>query len=134
MGRSFSCTFPITSSRLLAQKTIVIPPTKRVLILSFVALLLCHVAHAQSTASIEGQVIDQNGAVLPAVEITAASLKLGIVRVGATDNDGRYQIAGLPVGSYRIEVRAKGFETQVIENLTLDVRRRSYPELSTSGG
>ena len=79
---------------------------------------LCHLAHAQSTASIEGQVIDQNGALLRAVEITAVSPMMGITRVGATDDDGRYQIAALPVGSYRIEVRARDFKRR-----SLRVRR-----------
>ncbi len=97
-------------------------------------ILLCHLVHAQSTASIEGQVTDQNGALLRAVEITAVSPMMGIARVGATDDDGRYQIAALPVGSYRIEVRAPGFQTQIIESSTLEVGRTRHPELSTSGG
>jgi len=99
------------------------PPINRVLVLSFVVILLCHTVHAQSTASIEGQVIDQNGAILPSVEITVVSNNIGIMRVGATDDDGRYQIAALPVGSYRIEVRAEGFQTQIIERLNLEVGR-----------
>ena len=86
-------------------------------------ILLCHLVHAQSTASIEGQVTDQNGALLRAVEITAVSPMMGIARVGATDDDGRYQIAALPVGSYRIEVRAPGFQTQIIESSKLEVGR-----------
>ena len=41
-----------------------------------------------------------------------------------TDDDGRYQIPALPVGSYRIEVRAHGFQTQIVESSTLEVGRR----------
>ena len=36
----------------------------------FVVILLCNSVHAQSTASIEGQVNDQHGAIVPGVEIT----------------------------------------------------------------
>ena len=50
---------------------------------------LCHLAHAQSTASIEGQVNDQNGAIVPAVEITVVSPEMGISRVAVTDDDGQ---------------------------------------------
>ena len=85
---------------------------------------LCSSVHAQSTASIEGQVNDQQGAIVHAVEITVVSLESGIRRVTMTDADGRYQVAALPVGSYRIEVRAHGFQTQIIESLTLEVGRR----------
>ena len=90
----------------------------------FVVILLCSPVHAQSTASIEGQVNDQHGAVVSAVDITVLSRKIGIRRVAVTDADGRYQAAALPVGSYRIEVRAHGFQTQIIESLTLEVGRR----------
>jgi hypothetical protein len=90
----------------------------------FVVICLCSPVHAQSTASIEGQVNDQPGALVPAVEITVVSREIGIRRIAVTDADGRYQIAALPVGSYRISVSAAGFQTQVVESLTLEVGRR----------
>jgi len=90
----------------------------------FVVVLICVPVYAQSTASIEGQVYDQHGAVVSAVEITVVSRKIGIRRVAVTDADGRYQVAALPVGTYRIEVRIHGFQTQIIESLTLEVGRR----------
>src|SRR6185369_281323 len=79
--------------------------------------------HAQSTASIEGQVIDQFGAILNEVEITVVSRESALKRIVATDEDGRYQISGLPVGRYQIEVRARGFQTQIVENSALEVGR-----------
>ncbi len=78
VGWLLSFKFPIASSPLLAMQAIVRPPTKRVLGLSLLVILLCHLVHAQSTASIEGQVTDQNGAILRAVEITAVSPTMGI--------------------------------------------------------
>jgi hypothetical protein len=87
-------------------------------------ILLCSPVHAQSTASIEGQVNDQHGAIVPAVEITVVDREIGLSRVAVTDDVGRYQISALPVGAYRIEVRASGFQTQIVESLTLEVGRR----------
>jgi hypothetical protein len=87
-------------------------------------ILFCSSAQAQSTATLEGQVKDQNGAVVPRVEITIISRAFGIKRVSRTDDDGRYQVSGLPVGAYRIEVRAPGFQSQVVESSTLEVGRR----------
>jgi hypothetical protein len=90
----------------------------------FVVILFCHPVHAQSTASLEGQVNDQHGAIVPGVEITVIGREIGLKRVTVTDDDGRYQITVLPVGSYRIEVRTPGFQTQIVESSTLEVGRR----------
>jgi hypothetical protein len=89
---------------------------------SFVLLLNIQV-QAQSSASIEGQVTDQNSATVPGVEITAVRGEISFKRVTVTDAAGRYQITALPVGSYRIETQAKGFQTQIVEGLRLEVGR-----------
>jgi Carboxypeptidase regulatory-like domain len=123
---------PIEFVRTFARRSMVKPdkelPRVRANLISiaalFVPILLCNSVHAQSTASIEGQVNDQHGAIAPGVEITVVSSEIGLRRVAVTDDDGRYQIAALPVGSYRIEVRARGFQTQIVESSTLEVGRR----------
>ena len=82
------------------------------------------VTHAQSTASIEGQVIDQHGAVVPGVKITARSPAIGVERMAVSDSSGRYQLAALPVGEYSVAVNAAGFKGQVVERLRIEVGRR----------
>jgi hypothetical protein len=47
---------------------------------------------AQSTASVEGQVIDQHGAVIPGVRITASNSAISIERETTSDSNGRYQL------------------------------------------
>lgn len=89
-----------------------------------IVLLLCFPAPAQSTASIEGLVTDPSGAVVPAVAITASSFAMSISRKTTTDEAGRYQLVALPVGNYTVEVRAQGFQTQIVRDLTLPVARR----------
>ena len=79
---------------------------------------------AQSTASIEGQVVDQHGAVIAGVKIVARNSAIGVERVTTSDSDGRYQLAALPVGDYTVEVTAVGFKQQVIEDLRIEVGRR----------
>jgi Carboxypeptidase regulatory-like domain/TonB dependent receptor-like, beta-barrel len=86
-------------------------------------LIFSITARAQSTASIEGEVTDQNGSVVSAVQVIARSSERGVNRVTATDDAGRYQIAALPIGNYSIEVKAKGFQLQVIDALRLEVGR-----------
>lgn len=80
--------------------------------------------HAQSSTSIEGQIVDQLGAVVPRVEVRAVSKAIGVERVTETDDDGRYEIPALPVGEYRLLVQAEGFNTQVLETIRVEVGRR----------
>jgi len=89
-----------------------------------ILLVFCFPVPGQSTAAIEGQVTDQNGGAIPGVEIKAFSRAIAIERVTTSDNAGRYQINALPVGDYRIEVKAGGFQTQVLERLQVEVARR----------
>ena len=68
----------------------------------FLLLLLGSSLRAQSTASIEGQVTDQNGAAIPAVEIVTTNAETGLKRATTTDAAGSYEINALPVGEYRL--------------------------------
>src|SRR5574338_810091 len=86
-------------------------------------LTLALPGRAQSTASIAGQVVDQQGAVIPGVTITVRNLAMGIKREARSDHSGRYQIAALPVGEYSIGASADGFKTQLIAGLRIEVGR-----------
>jgi hypothetical protein len=89
---------------------------------------------AQSTASIEGLVTDQFGSVISGVEITASDASIGTIRQMLTDSSGRYQFAALPLGEYRLEVRAKGFQSQILESLRLEVGRRVTQDFQLAVG
>ena len=86
--------------------------------------LLSTFVAAQSTASIEGEVTDQQGALISDASITGSAAEIGVSRATVTDISGRYQIAALPVGDYRLEVRAKGFKTRIVEGIRIEVGRR----------
>jgi hypothetical protein len=78
---------------------------------------------AQSTASIEGLVLDQNGAVIQAVQLTVRSKSIGVQRHTMSDASGRYQFSSLPVGEYLIEGTAAGFKKLLVENIRIEVGR-----------
>jgi outer membrane receptor protein involved in Fe transport len=78
-------------------------------------------ARPQSTAVLQGTVTDQAGAVVTGVKITVRNQATGVERTTETDSNGAYQVAALPVGVYRIEVRANGFQSQNVSDLTLEV-------------
>src|SRR5829696_4052420 len=91
-----------------------------------IALLLAVAlnASAQSTASIEGQVVDQNGAVIAGVTIIATNNAIAVERVATSDESGRYQLPALPVGNYTVAARTTGFKQTIVANLSLEVGRR----------
>lgn len=82
---------------------------------------ICPVVFAQSTATLQGTVTDPSGASVANAKVTVHNQATGIERTTQTDSSGSYQVAALPVGLYRVEVRAQGFQTAVVNSLQLEV-------------
>jgi len=98
-------------------------------------LSLCTIdVSAQSTGSIEGQVIDERGSLLPGVQLIARSQDISVWRVTETDGAGRYLVAGLPLGDYQLVVKANGFKSQVIEQIHVQVGRRVTQDFQLAVG
>jgi hypothetical protein len=81
------------------------------------------ITFAQSTATLQGAVTDPSVAVMSGARVTVRNQATAIERVAQTDSDGNYQVAALPPGVYRVEAQARGFERQVVSDLTLEVSR-----------
>jgi hypothetical protein len=73
----------------------------------------------QALSTISGSVVDQSGAALPGVAITAYSTTRNARQEGVTDAYGRFELAGLAQGSYTLEAELPGFERSQ-QTLTLD--------------
>ena len=98
-------------------------------------LLLFHLtAMAQSTATLQGTVVDQLGAVVPNAKVIVRNRATGVKRATQTDNTGHYQLAALPVGSYRVEVQAPGWQTQVANDLTLEISQTTIQNFQLAVG
>ena len=70
-------------------------------------------AFAQSaTATIEGTIVDQSGALLPGVTVTITEVDTGTQRVATTDASGVFSAPLLPVGVYSLTAELAGFQTQ----------------------
>jgi hypothetical protein len=52
----------------------------------------------QSTATLQGRIVDPNGAIVPGAKITLRRNESGFERIGESDKEGNYQVAAL-VGS-----------------------------------
>ena len=80
---------------------------------AFVLFLLTFVTagavSAQTTSTLTGLVLDQQGAVLPGASVTAKHAETSLARHATTGADGRYTIALLPVGTYDVTAELPGF-------------------------
>ena len=103
--------------------------------LALVALaLLPSMAFAQSTAGIRGTVTDEQGGALPGSTIVLRNQATGEERTTVSDRTGLYQIASVPPGLYRLEVKANGFQTRVLKDLRLEVAQVSVQNVRLSLG
>jgi hypothetical protein len=84
----------------------------RLSLLTAAIILLSFPAFAQSTATIQGTVVDTQNAPIPGATIVITNTATGLSRTIVTDASGTYVAASLPPGEYRIEVSLAGFTTQ----------------------
>jgi len=90
-------------------------------VLAFVALASLSLSAQQITGNIRGTVTDPSGAVIRSATVTALQSETGLSRETTTDRDGNYVLLELPVGHYRVQVAAKGFQQYVQDGITLNV-------------
>jgi hypothetical protein len=98
----------------------------RVAATCFAAILFTFSGPAQvTTSTIAGVVTDQTGSVVTNARIVATVPATGQQRGATTNSLGEYVLAQLAPGVHRVTVTATGFQTSVVENLTLDIAQRS---------
>jgi len=79
--------------------------------------------HAQSTqGAILGTVRDATGAIVPNATVTVTNIDTSVAHTDTTDSSGNYQVLNLSAGHYKVEITASGFDTTVINNLSLVAR------------
>ncbi len=88
---------------------------------ALVAALGSTAVHAQSTATLSGNVSDPLGAVLPGAQIMVHGLSTGVDRTVTSDDAGNYTVPSLQPGNYSVTVRAPGFADYKVASLSLQV-------------
>ena len=87
-------------------------------------LLIAVNAGAQTqitTGTIQGTVVDANGAVVPGANVEIKNLGTNFSRTVTSDEDGRFVAPLLQPGNYSVTVAKPGFATTVLENTVLTV-------------
>src|SRR5215471_15385931 len=70
-------------------------------------------------ATIFGTITDSTGAVIAKAQVTVSNTNTGLKRVGLSDLEGQYHLAGLPPGMYTVRAEKEKFQTQVLERIAL---------------
>jgi hypothetical protein len=85
---------------------------------------------AQSTTgTLRGRVTDPTGAVIPQATVTAAGPQ-GQKTTTVTDNQGNYELKGLPPGSYTITTSAKGFAVSTEQNFAISTSQVQHFDIA----
>ena len=92
------------------------------LFLVFLLATIPHTAQGQlaGTGAISGTVTDPTGAVIPNATVTATLVEQNTKTTRISTDAGDYNITPLIPGVYTVTVTAKGFETFVQKNITVD--------------
>jgi len=92
-------------------------------------------AYAQQTTGIlQGRVADETGGVLPGVDITARNTDTGITRVAVSDDEGRYRLSQLSLGTYQVTAELAGFQAGVVQGITLSIVQASIVNITLRVG
>jgi hypothetical protein len=80
-------------------------------------------ARGQSVAiaEVSGMVSDPSGARLAGAQVTMIETSKNAIRSTVSDSVGRYTLPNLPVGPYRLEVKAAGFKDYAQTGIVLEV-------------
>ena len=76
---------------------------------------------AQSTAALSGTVTDSTGAVVASAKVVVTNQATGVESATQTDTAGAYLFPSLPIGIYRLQVSASGFQSALVADLKLEV-------------
>jgi hypothetical protein len=78
---------------------------------------------ADSEGTLSGRVVDPSGRAVPNANVVLRNSATLVEQMGTTNNEGIYEVAGLPVGTYRMQIMVPGFRLYTVEALTVDVAR-----------
>ncbi|MFM8392803.1 MAG: carboxypeptidase regulatory-like domain-containing protein, partial [Acidobacteriota bacterium] len=91
-----------------------------------------------NTAMLSGFVEDSNGASVSGASVSVTAIERNQSAVGQTDEQGRFRFSYLPVGAYKLVIKANGFATReqtlvltVGQSLSLTI---NLPVASVAGG
>ncbi|MDM7924003.1 MAG: carboxypeptidase regulatory-like domain-containing protein [Pyrinomonadaceae bacterium] len=88
----------------------------------FTMLSISAIAQSQATTgTVQGTIVDPNGAVVSGATITVKNNATGFERTVTTNSDGFFTAPLLPLGRYKITTTASGFSSSVLDNVEVNI-------------
>jgi hypothetical protein len=108
------------------RHTRALPTLARAALAAALPLLIVSASHAQdaATGDLMGRATDTSGAALVGARVVATRSATASVRETTTDSAGRYTLANLAPGEYRVAIEAPGFASRTLERVVVEVGRR----------
>ena len=75
----------------------------------------------QTSGNVTGRILDQQGAAIPGVTVTAKNAETGLSRSEVSDAEGLYRLNALPVGSYDLTAELQGFTAVSRKQIAVNV-------------
>ena len=72
------------------------------------------------TGSLTGVIEDTTGARIAGAQLTITNVATGISRRVSTDEEGRWRVAALDAGKYKVTVEASGFKKTIADNVEVE--------------
>jgi hypothetical protein len=91
-------------------------------------------AFAQTSAGVNGFVLDSSRAAMPDTQVTIINLETGAKREALTNESGGYQFTLLQPGRYSISVRHQGFKRVSRDGIQLEVNQVARVDFSLELG
>jgi hypothetical protein len=108
---------------------------KTVLRIASLFLTLVSAAMAQvNTSTLAGLVKDETGAAVPNAKVTATMLGTGQQRATTSNEAGEFVVPQLAPGGYRLNITHPGFQTAVVDNITLNIAVREIININLKLG
>ena len=85
------------------------------------------------TATLQGQILDPSGSVIPKAKVTAVNKGTGLSRSAETSATGSYEVPALPAGEYTVTAQISGFQTQT-KDVTLEVGQTAALDFTLAVG
>jgi hypothetical protein len=114
--------------------------TKRAVIIGVSLIAACWLMLASpvfgqtTTATLNGVVTDQSGAVLPGTEVSVTNSSTGVTRTVTSGPGGRFTAPELLPGPYQLKATKEGFQSLVRSGITLEVGQQAEVNLTMQVG
>ncbi len=108
------------------QRTARSIPATTLLAAGVLSLLFVTAGRTQDAATgvVTGRATDASGAALAGVRVVATRAATATVREATTDSAGRYTLASLAPGEYRVVFEVPGFASKALDHVVVEVGRR----------